>query len=206
MAKTKLLETQRLLGRSESLRQRKVNSKARVEDARTIADRAELELQLAKEALGDLTLRAPFDGIVGIAKVEAGDRITAATPIITLDDRSELVVEFEVPERFLARLSLAQKLTGETPGFAGRQFKRPDRQDRHAASIPHHAQSWSGPLLPNDDDKLRPGMSFTIKLALRALHIPRYRNWHCNGAKVRVSSGAYGRVGWKNCPCAPSNA
>jgi RND family efflux transporter MFP subunit len=171
MAETKLLATQRLLDRSESLRQRKVNSKARVDDARTIADRAELELQLAKEALGDLTLRAPFDGILGIPKVEAGDRVTVATPIITLDDRSQLVVEFEIPERFLSRLSLGQKLTGETPGFAGQTVQG------HIAKIDSRIDPASRTILvwaalPNTDDKLRPGMSFTMRLALSGRTYP----------------------------------
>ena len=171
MARSKLLDAERLHGRSERLLQRRVNSKARVDDARTIADRAKLELQLAEEALADLTLRAPFDGIVGIPKVEAGDRITATTPIITLDDRSKLIVEFEVPERFLSRLSVGQQLTGETPGFAGRAFegqiaKIDSRIDPASRTI----LIWAA--LPNSDDKLRPGMSFTIKLALTGAAYP----------------------------------
>ena len=52
-----------------------------------------------------MKIRAPFEGVLGIPKVEIGDQITKSTPIISLDMRSEILVEFEVAEQFLSRIA-----------------------------------------------------------------------------------------------------
>ena len=43
-------------------------------------------------------MRAPFDGITGLASVEIGDRIATDDMIGNFDDRSSILVEFDLPE------------------------------------------------------------------------------------------------------------
>ena len=50
-----------------------------IDDARSTLQRAEIAQAQAREALADLTLRAPFDGVVGLAQVDPGDRVTPDT-------------------------------------------------------------------------------------------------------------------------------
>ena len=45
-----------------------------------------------------MTVRAPFDGIMGLTNLQIGDYIAVGTPIASLDDRTALLVEFTVPE------------------------------------------------------------------------------------------------------------
>lgn len=165
VAETRVKEAESALNRARRLRDNNVRSKANVEDAEIVYQRAKLELSQAKEALADRTVRAPFDGIVGIPKVEAGDRITTATPVITIDDRSTLLVEFEVAERRLARLAEGMAMTARTPTFPNRDIegqieKIDSRVDPVSRTVLVRA------AFPNQDDTLRPGMSFFVSLKL----------------------------------------
>jgi RND family efflux transporter MFP subunit len=165
MAQSKLLEAKRLLGRSERLRKSRVKSLANVQDAETFHERASLELRQAEEALADRTLRAPFAGMVGIPMVEAGDRVTTSTKIINIDDRSTLLVEFDVPERYLARLGMGQAVSAKIPSYPARTFngtirRLESRVDPLSRTIRVRA------AFPNQKDLLRPGMSFFIEMTL----------------------------------------
>ncbi len=121
VAQIRVKEAESALDRATNLRDKNVRSKANVDDE-FILERAKLELEQAREALADRSLRAPFDGIVGIPKVEVGDRVTRSSEIITIDDRSTLLVEVEVAERFLSRISLGMPLSGKTPSLQDRDI------------------------------------------------------------------------------------
>lgn len=165
IARTRLIEAGRLMQRSEQLRKKNINSQANVDDARNLADRAELELQQAEEVLADREIKAPFDGVVGISKVEVGDRVSPGTSIVTLDDRRELIVEFEVPEQFLPQLRIGQKVAAQTPGFQGRDFKGVI-EDIDSRIDPASRTVIVRASIPNKEDLLRPGLSFVVDLTI----------------------------------------
>ncbi len=165
VARTRLIETERLMKRSEQLLKKRINSQANVDDARNVVDRAEFELLQSEEALADREMKAPFDGFVGIAKVELGDRVAPGTAIVTLDDRSELIVEFEVAEQFLSQLTVGQKVTAQSPSFANRTFEGviediDSRIDPTSRTVIVRAN------IPNKEDLLRPGLSFVVDLVI----------------------------------------
>lgn len=165
VAETRVREAESALQRSRKLRANNVRSAANVEDAEIIFERAKLELQQAQEALSDRILRAPFSGIVGIPKVETGDRITTSSEVISLDDRSTLLVEFEVAERYLSRLQVGMALSARTPAFADRPIVGTvDKIDSRVDPVSRTVQVRAA--FPNDDDALRPGMSFFVGLSL----------------------------------------
>ena len=165
VAKTRLIEAERLMKRSKQLRKKSINSQANVDDASNVVDRAEYELQQAEEALADREMKAPFDGFVGISKVELGDRVSPSTAIVTLDDRSQLIVEFEVAEQFLSQLSIGQKVSAQTPSFPDRAFEGviadiDSRIDPTSRTVIVRAN------IPNKEDLLRPGLSFVVDLTI----------------------------------------
>ena len=154
-----------MLDRSEFLKKRSVQSKARVEDAQTSKERAELELLQARAARRDLNLIAPFDGVVGIANVEVGERVTTTMPLVSLDDRSEVLIEFEVAEKYLSRIDVGHAVSGQTPSYDGREFAGAvefidSRVDPTSRTVKVRA------AIPNTDDVLRPGMSFVVEVRL----------------------------------------
>lgn len=165
LAKVRVAEAERQLARADRLRKRNVNSAAKVDDARTALERTRLELRQSEEALERHTLRAPFAGVVGIPKVEAGDRATTTTAIITVDDRSELIAEIEVAEQFLSRLTRGQPVKATTPSFRNRKFDgEVDRLDTRVDPTSRTVMVRAS--LPNKEDRLRPGMSFAVELRI----------------------------------------
>jgi len=165
LAQTHVDDAESTAERVLKLRQSNVRSDANVRDAEIALERARLELQQARVALSDRTLRAPFDGVLGIAKIEVGDRITTETPVTTLDDRSTLLVEFEIAERFFSRLTLGDTIQARTPSFPDRPIegqivKIDSRIDPIARTVLLRA------AFPNPEDTLRPGMSLGVSLIL----------------------------------------
>lgn len=165
MARKSLQDAEQRLKRVEFLKNRNVNSGASVEDATIAVERAMIDVKTAEENLRDRRVDAPFDGFVGIPRIEPGDRVSAGMAIATLDDRSELYVEFPVPEKFLARLDLGQNVRAVTPSYARETFQGrlgyiDSRIDPTSRTVTVRA------VIPNAQDKLRPGMSFAVELAL----------------------------------------
>lgn len=171
IAEKQLEDARRTLERSRYLQERNVNSGAPVEDAESAVRRATLEVEQAKELLQDLTVRAPFDGVLGIPKVEVGDQVNTSTQVVSIDDRGELIIEFEVPERFLPRVDVGDSITVMTPSYRDRQF------GGSISSIDSRVDPVSRTLMvrgtvPNPADLLRPGMSFTVMLTLPGASYP----------------------------------
>ena len=173
-------------------------SASEVDAARVGLEAARIELAQAELALRHRTLRAPFAGITGIPAVDVGDRITESTIIGTLDDRSALLVDFEVPEAFAYGVRQGGRLDLETwarPGeaFEGEITAIGSRIDPVSRTLPVRA------TIMNDDDRLRPGMSFSIRLPLQGDRFPSVPSvaiqWDREGAFVwQVADGQAERV------------
>lgn len=136
-----------------------------IDEAQAALRGAQIELAQAREAVADRVVRAPFAGIVGLAGVERGDRVTPETVLTTLDDRRVLLVDFDVPEAYLSRIAPGQAVTAVNPAYAGRAFEGKvaeidSRVDPVSRSVRVRA------ALPNTGDLLRPGMSFQLRLSL----------------------------------------
>jgi RND family efflux transporter MFP subunit len=160
-----------------------------LDDAITLYNLSQVAVQEAEVELQDRVVRAPFAGVVGFTDVEVGDRITVQTPITTLDNRTELFVNFTAPEIALPMLSgkptltLRPWLSAQTPVKA--VISQVDsRIDIASRSFKVRA------LLDNKEDKFRPGMSFRVELLLEGqgfASIPEVAlMWDAVGAYVWV--------------------
>jgi RND family efflux transporter MFP subunit len=134
-----------------------------VEQAVAARRSAEIELALARQALSERSVRAPFAGVMGIAGVERGDRVSPTTALSTLDDRRQLLLAFAVPEAHLGRLRLGQPITATHPAYPeqpvnGRVSEIDSQVDPLLRTVRVRA------TVPNTDDRLRTGMSFQVRL------------------------------------------
>lgn len=68
--------------------------------------RQRIALTNAKRRVDELTLRAPVDGFIGTLAVSSGTVVVANTAVLTLVDLSQLELEVEVPEGYVADLAL----------------------------------------------------------------------------------------------------
>ena len=129
--------------------------------ARTAMETARLELDKARIDLADRSIKAVFDGYVGVSEVDPGDRVGPETMITTLDDRSSLLVNFEVPEAYIGELGVGETIRLETwsksmPALEGEVVDIGSRIDPRNRTFVARAR------VENSDDLLRPGMSFRV--------------------------------------------
>lgn len=136
-----------------------------VDEARSALRTAQIELAQAREVLAEHEVRAPFAGVVGLASVAVGDRVSTDTALVTLDDRTSLRVEVELPEAHLARLTPRQAVSASTPAYPGRRFAGEIAEvDSRVDPVTRNVRVRA--IVPNTDDVLRPGMSFQVQLQL----------------------------------------
>lgn len=137
----------------------------RYEETQTEFALTEIELERARADLDDRVLRAPFDGIAGLSPVEVGDRIAVDDTVAAFDDRSVILVEFDLPEALLGRVKLGLPLKASTPSAEGRNF------DGQIAVIDSRIDAATRTArvrasIDNAGDLLRPGASFSLRLDL----------------------------------------
>lgn len=134
--------------------------------ARTEAATARVELDRALIALDDRTIEAVFDGHVGATEVDPGDRVNPDMLITTLDDRSALLVSFDIPEAFIGELDVGDPVRLETwstsiPAVTGEVVDIGSRVDPGNRTFVARAR------VDNADDRLRPGMSFKVNVDVK---------------------------------------
>ena len=165
LAEARLAEAQRVLERQEKLVSIGASTGARVDEARTAAEIAVLEVEAARRALDDRTMRAPFDGVTGLAQVDTGDRVESDASIASFDDNSAVLVEFELPEALLSRITSGMDVSASTPSWPDRRFNG-EVSAIDTRVDPESRTARVRILLPNDEGLLRPGGSFTVRLEL----------------------------------------
>lgn len=151
------------LTRNEDLK--KIISQAEYQDTQTAVETARLVAAAAQLALERRVVRAPIDGIAGIVNADVGDYVSVSTPLVTIDDRSRLLVDFWVPERFTGLLQEGQDVQAKPiarPGksFPGKIEAIDNRID--AASRTLHVRA----VIENEGDELRAGQSFEVVVSL----------------------------------------
>ncbi|APO75358.1 RND family efflux transporter protein [Rhizobium etli 8C-3] len=167
-------------------------------DAEIAEQGARLQLQAAELNLTRRNIVAPIDGIVGIVPVNIGDNVTTSTPIVTLDDRSEILVDYWVPERFANTVSVGQPVEVTTvarPGqaFTGEVQAVDNRIDAASRTLRIRAK------IDNRADVLRAGMSFNVSMKFAGDKYPAVDplsvQWDSQGSFVwRVVDGKSNKV------------
>lgn len=82
----------------------------------------EANVDLAKAALEKTRLKAPFSGILGLRKVDIGDYVDPGQELITIDDIGTLLVDFSIPEKYLAHIKVNQEVQITTEALPGQTF------------------------------------------------------------------------------------
>ncbi|MEE2950651.1 MAG: efflux RND transporter periplasmic adaptor subunit [Pseudomonadota bacterium] len=164
-ARLALAATEDKLTRYEQLVRRNAVTNVEVTDVTRERDAALLDLRAAEIALRKREVKAPIAGRVGIVTVEKGTMVDASTTIATIDDRSELKLVFYMPERFLSDISIgtpvrATSIARPDAVNEGKIVAIDSRVDEESRTVRTEAR------IDNEDDRLRPGMSFAVTVAL----------------------------------------
>ena len=120
-------------------------------------------------------------------QVEDGDYVTTQSAIATLDDRSKILIDFWVPERFAGLIKPGQPVEAIAIALPGKEFSGSvaavaSRVDRDSRTLQIRAQ------IDNERDELRPGMSFKVSMRFAGDTFPAVNplaiQWSSSGAFV----------------------
>ena len=164
LAEVQLADAERLVRRYKQVNLENANlAESQIDTAIATADTARITLDQARVTLDRRFIRAPFAGVVGITEIDSGDRIDTSTQVTTLDDRSQLLVNFAVPEVYVGKVlpgnSVEVRLwDGADQPLSGEVIAVDSRIDPTSRSFTARA------VIDNVSDQYRPGMAFEISV------------------------------------------
>lgn len=167
-------------------------------DAAIALEGAKLALASAELELKRREIVAPIDGVAGIVTVNPGDNVTTSTAIATVDDRSELLIDFWVPERFAPVIKVGHPLNVTAVARPGKLY------EGTVAAVDNRIDEASRTLrirakIANENDDLRAGMAFTVTMSFEGERHPAVDplsvQWDSEGSFVwRIADGKAEKV------------
>lgn len=121
-AEARLVLAQANAGRAQTLSKNGHVSEKVLDEAKANLGTAVAAVELARVRLDKHTIRAPFNGVVGIRQVSPGAFVTAGTTVVNLEKIDELKVDFSLPEIHLADIKPGQAIELRVDALAGRTF------------------------------------------------------------------------------------
>jgi len=153
------------LSRSDDLFKKRTISSQEFDQAQAEYKVRDAERQRLEQLLREARVTAPFDGFVGARRISPGQYVGVGDRITSLVSLNPIKLEFEVPERFLSRLSIGQTVTVNLAAYPQESFTAevyfisPEiNSDTRTALVKA--------LIDNPEAKLRPGMFASLRLIL----------------------------------------
>ncbi|NTE86786.1 efflux RND transporter periplasmic adaptor subunit [Agrobacterium rubi] len=168
---------------------RNLRSVARLDvlDAQIAEESAKLAVSTAELNFKRRDILAPIDGIAGIVAINIGDNATTQTSIVSIDDRSKILVNFWAPERFTTAIKVGMPVEATSISRPGETFKGKveaidNRVDEASRTIRVRA------VFDNAKDDLRAGMSFAVTMGFTGENYPSVDplavQWDAEGSYV----------------------
>lgn len=153
------------LDRALSLRTNNMTSQAEVDTAVATLKQFEANAEAIQTTIDKKTIRAPFDGRLGIRQVNLGQHLDVGRSIVSLQSLTPVYVDFALPQQQIARLHPGMTVRVTTDTYTNRVFEgeitaiNPDL-DAATRSIGLRA------VLDNAEKLLRPGMFARVEILL----------------------------------------
>lgn len=186
-AKIALEDAQSTLKRISALRSSNTVTAVQQTEAELAVRNAELALRDAELNLSRRIIAAPIAGVVGILPINQGAYVTSSDTIAQIEDRSSVLVDFWVPERYAQQIATGMTLTAQS-------VARPAEVYHGVISaIDNQIDSESRTLrvqgkIANPQDRLRSGMAFKVTLRFTGDEYPAVPplaiQWGNDGAYV----------------------
>src|SRR5262245_22626600 len=113
---------QLLYERDQSLIEKKTIPQTQFDRTKADLERARAQLAETEARLANKRIEAPFAGTIGINRVEVGDYISPGTVIATLQDNSDLEIDFTVPARYAPLLRAGLTVEVHVDAYPDRTF------------------------------------------------------------------------------------
>ena len=176
-AQLQAAEAQRMLAqlnakRSTDLLQKSTISQSELDQATAQLNQTEGSVLALKATIEKKSVRAPFEGRVGIRSVNLGQFVSRGQALFPLQKLDALYVNFKIPQRLLSELSIGQKVAVAVDAYATENFHgivTAIDSEVDASTRNFSVQA----TLANPNEQLRPGMfaQVEVQLPVNAEHI-----------------------------------
>lgn len=120
---------------------------------------------LAKKAVEDTLVRAPFDGYISARPVAPGQYVALTSKIATVLRITPIRLELQVPESNAPHMKMADPVEASVPGYPGRTFQ--GKVTAINPSVDPSSRTFTVIAeFPNTDRALKPGMFSTARILL----------------------------------------
>ena len=179
-ANANLGNSQRAYTRAKELADKQLIARADLDKAQAALAVDQARAASARTHVDKTVLRAPFSGVAGLRKVNAGDYVSAGQDLVDLVRLDPLELDLRAPEVVLATLAVGQKVDFAVDTFPKEIFNATvvaiaPTVDAGGRSVALRAR------FDNPQRKLRPGMSAQVQIVLdtnaSALLVPEQAIW-----------------------------
>jgi len=153
------------LKRIRTLSDQNMISKSELDSAEATLKQYQGNADAIQSTIQKKTIRAPFDGRLGIRQINLGQNLDTGKSIVSLQSLMPIYAEFSLTQQELARLKTGMAIHISTDAYPGREFKgtltaiNPDL-DPSTRSIGLQA------TFENSEKLLRPGMFVRVQVLL----------------------------------------
>jgi membrane fusion protein, multidrug efflux system len=124
---------------------------------------ARARVALARKAVADTVVRAPFNGVVAQRLVAAGDYVTKGMKIAVVVRVNPLRVQLTVPEQFVSAVAVGAPVGFEVDAYPGRPFEGAIKYVSPALQADQRALTVEA-IVPNPSGVLKPGLFATARI------------------------------------------
>jgi multidrug efflux pump subunit AcrA (membrane-fusion protein) len=138
-------------------------SNAGIATAQAQLEAARAQVGLARKAVADTTIVAPFGGYVSDRPVAVGEYVTPASKIATIMKTSPIKLRLQVPELDSARIRVGMDVEATVDAYADARFAGKVTAVNPAIELNSRAATVEVEIA-NADNRLRPGMFATGRI------------------------------------------
>lgn len=163
--KAQATSAQLTLDRAKALLAKQSGPQATVDSAQAAFDQANAAVTKTETIISQKLVRAPFDGELGVRKIDLGQFLNSGTQIVSLTDLSKVFLNFTVTEKDRAVLAVGQVVRVNVDAYPGRKFEgKITTIDPQINSDTRNVRVQA--TLDNADRVLKPGMFASTTVVL----------------------------------------
>ncbi len=151
--------------RKARLLKNKSVSRSEYDEARATLDNAGAQVASGRALIEKKKIRAPFTGLLGIRQVDLGEYLAPGSNIVPLEALDPIFVDYSLPERNFAALSVGQAVAIEVQAYPGQRFEG-RIQALNPGIDPGTRSIKIRAIIENSDARLRPGMFAQVSTVL----------------------------------------
>ena len=153
------------LKRTQALAKERINTQSELDSAEATSKQAQAQVDNLRAQIAKKTVRAPFDGELGIRQVELGQILRVGDPVVSLQSLEQVYVDFYLPQKDLGRVHEGQAVHIDTDARPGKEWS--GTIDTIEPSVEESTRNVRlRAVFANPEGDLRPGLFVEVRVDL----------------------------------------